>query len=79
MTISSASPSALALLAQPAGVFQRGLGVVDRAGPDHDGEAVVGAVQDAVQRLRAARVDRGRRHARCTEFAHQLGGRAQLA
>ena len=76
MTISSASPMRVAQRPQALRVLERGLRVVDRARPDHDGEAVVLAVQDAVQRAARVRDVVGHR-LRARQLAQELGRRRQ--
>ncbi len=61
---------------EQARVLERGLGVVDRARPDHDGEAIVLAVQDPVQRAARVRDVVGHR-LRARQLAQELGRRRQ--
>jgi cobaltochelatase CobN len=69
---------ALALFAQPTRVLQRRLGIVNRAGADHDRETIVARVQNSLQS--AARCAHGRRGMLAERvLAHELFGRAQLA
>ena len=61
---------------QPRGILQRRAGVVDRAGSDHHGEAVVAAAKYAVQGLPRSIHGRDRRVAG-SAIAHDLGRRAE--
>jgi iron complex outermembrane receptor protein len=65
------------LLEQAARILHRGLRIVDRARADHDHQAVVLAVQDAVQGRARPRCGLFR-HGRHREFADQVRGRRQF-
>ena len=59
------------------GVVDGGGRIVDGAGADDDGEAVVAAVENVVQRM-ARGEDRGGCAVGTRELMHQLGGRSEL-
>ncbi|GAA0031110.1 hypothetical protein BROWWM01_52420 [Bradyrhizobium ottawaense] len=67
----------LAQAREPLGIFERGLGVMHRAGADHDQQAVVLAIEDCVDGVTRSH-HHARRGERPRDFAHHLIRRAQL-